>query len=131
MREQAVTPNDRPGTRNLGALRRLLGFTRPYGWQLAGALVALFVAAGSVLAFGQVIRTLVDSGLTSGSTQALDQALLLFLAVSCWRPASPSGCAAICSTGSASGWWRISARASSIGCCRSMSASSRRPASAR
>ncbi len=81
MREQVATSNDRPGTRNLGALRRLLGFTRPYGWQLVGALVALFVGAGSVLAFGQVIRTLVDSGLTSGSTQALDQALILFLTV--------------------------------------------------
>jgi ATP-binding cassette, subfamily B, bacterial len=81
MREQVATSGDRPGTRNLGALRRLLGFTRPYVWQLVGALAALLVAAGSVLAFGQVIRTLVDSGLTSGSSAALDQALILFLTV--------------------------------------------------
>jgi ATP-binding cassette, subfamily B, bacterial len=81
MHVQSATPDERPGTRHLGALRRLLGFTRPYVRQLAGALAALFVAAGSVLAFGQVIRTLVDSGLTSGSSEALDQALLLFLSV--------------------------------------------------
>jgi ATP-binding cassette subfamily B protein len=81
MKQQSETPPDRPTTRDLSSLRRLLGFTRPYAWQLAAALVALAVAAASVLAFGQVIRTLVDSGLSGGSTQALDEALVLFLTV--------------------------------------------------
>ena len=81
MRGQVITPSDRPATRNLGALRRLLEFTRPYGWQLLGGMLALLVAAGSVLAFGQVLRALVDSGLTTGSTAALDRALILFVSV--------------------------------------------------
>ncbi|MBK1643522.1 ABC transporter [Thiocapsa imhoffii] len=72
---------DRPRTRNLGALRKLLSFTRPYIGQLVIALAALVLAAGSVLAFGQVIRMLVDSGLTSGSTAELDRALMFFLSV--------------------------------------------------
>ncbi len=72
---------DRPGTRNLESLLRLLRFARPYAWRLTGAVLALMVAAGSVLAFGQVIRTLVDSGLGSESPAALDRALLLFLSV--------------------------------------------------
>ena len=81
MRHSDTSSPDRPGTRNLGALRRLWVFTRPYGWPLFWAVVSLVVAAASVLAFGQVIRALVDTGLTSGSTAALDRALLLFLSV--------------------------------------------------
>lgn len=74
------TPN-RPGTRNLGSLLRFLQFARPYRWRLLAALLALVVAAGSVLAFGQVIRTVVDSGLASGSSERLNASLLLFLVV--------------------------------------------------
>jgi ATP-binding cassette subfamily B protein len=59
----------------------LLGFVRPYRLQLVAAVLALFTAAGAVIAFGQVFREVVDSGFTSGSPAALDQALLLFLAV--------------------------------------------------
>ncbi|NCA71312.1 MAG: ATP-binding cassette domain-containing protein [Sphingobacteriia bacterium] len=81
MHEPVAITDERPGTRNLGALRRLLGFVRPYRWPLVGALLALLVAAGSVLAFGQVIRTLVDSGFATGTSEALDRALLLFLSV--------------------------------------------------
>lgn len=81
MHEPVAISDERPGTRNLGALRRLLGFVRPYRWPLVGALLALLVAAGSVLAFGQVIRTLVDSGFATGTSEALDRALLLFLSV--------------------------------------------------
>ena len=81
MRKEASDSIDRPGTRNLGSLQQLLRFTRPYGRQMLAALVALALAAGSVLAFGQVIRVVVDSGLSLGSADALDRSLLLFLFV--------------------------------------------------
>ncbi|AGA91526.1 ABC transporter, permease/ATP-binding protein [Thioflavicoccus mobilis 8321] len=71
----------RPISRNLLPLLQLLGFIRPYLGRALVAALALVVAAGSVLAFGQVIRTLVDSGLASGRGAALDHALLVFLAV--------------------------------------------------
>jgi len=74
-------PTGRPRGRRLRPLLRLLGFARPYSARLALALIALLVAAGALLAFGQVIRAVVDRGLSTGTPQALDQALLLFLAV--------------------------------------------------
>ncbi|MGQ9659635.1 MAG: ABC transporter transmembrane domain-containing protein [Thermochromatium sp.] len=81
MRTLTANLADRPATRNLGALKRLLRFTWPYRRRLALALVALLIAAGSVLAFGQVIRVVVDSGLGTGSVEALDRSLFLFLVV--------------------------------------------------
>ncbi len=81
MRDETSTSINRPGTRNLGSLMRLLQFTRPYLGRLVIALVALAIAAGSVLAFGQVIRVVVDSGLGTGSAAALDRSLALFLSV--------------------------------------------------
>ncbi len=75
------TAEDRPATRDLRPLLRLLGFVRPYGWRVFGAVVALVVAAGAVLVFGQVFREVVDSGLQSGDPASLDRALLLFLGV--------------------------------------------------
>ena len=79
-RHQADTP-DRPTTRNLAPLLRLLGFVRPYLGRVLLATLALLVAASSVLAFGQVIRDLVESGLKVGSEAALTRSLLLFLGV--------------------------------------------------
>ncbi|MEY6433470.1 ABC transporter transmembrane domain-containing protein [Thioalkalicoccus limnaeus] len=73
--------SQRPLSRNLIPLVRLLAFVRPYRGRVLLAAVALLIAAGSVLAFGQVIRTLVDSGLGSEAPGALDRALLSFLAV--------------------------------------------------
>ena len=81
MRDIKANLVDRPATRNLAALKRLLQFAWPYRRRLALALVALLVAAGSVLAFGQVIRVVVDSGLGTGSVEALDRSLMLFLFV--------------------------------------------------
>ncbi|MBK1717820.1 ABC transporter transmembrane domain-containing protein [Thiocystis violacea] len=81
MHEKTASTIDRPATRNLSALKRLLQFTRPYRGRLIVALMALMVAAGSVLAFGQVIRVVVDSGLGTGSAEALNQSLVLFLGV--------------------------------------------------
>ncbi len=81
MRKKQRTTEDRPTTRDLRPLLRLLGFVRPYFARLLLAVVALIVAAGSVLAFGQVFRQVVDRGLNTGSPAALDQALVLFLLV--------------------------------------------------
>ena len=81
MRDSKTNLVDRPATRNLSALKRLLQFAWPYRPRLALALAALLVAAGSVLAFGQVIRVVVDSGLGTGSVESLDRSLLLFLFV--------------------------------------------------
>lgn len=62
-------------------LVRLLGFGRPYLGRLLLAVAALLFAAGALLAFGQVIRHVVDSGLANGSPASLNRALLLFLLV--------------------------------------------------
>ena len=73
--------SDRTSSRNLGTLLHLVGFLLPYRVQLAVAAVALVIAAASVLAFGVVIREVVDNGIGSGDAAALNQSLLLFLAV--------------------------------------------------
>lgn len=74
-------PSDRPMTGNLAPLLRLLGFARPYLGRVALAAIALGAAAASVLAFGWVIKEVVDTGLSTGSQGALTRALALFLAV--------------------------------------------------
>ena len=72
---------ERPTGRDLRPLLRLADFLRPYRATVAAALAALLVAAGAVLAFGQVIRAVVDQGLSTGVSSRLDAALGLFLAV--------------------------------------------------
>ena len=56
-------------------LRRLVGFLAPYKLRIAGALAALIVAAGSVLALGQGLKYVIDAGFSSGDPGLLDQAL--------------------------------------------------------
>jgi len=81
MPPKTAPPSRRPTSRNLRPLLRLLGLARPYRARVLFALVALVVAAAAVLAFGQVIRTLVDSGFAEGAPAALDRAVLVFLGV--------------------------------------------------
>jgi ATP-binding cassette subfamily B protein len=57
------------------AMLRLARFLAPYRWRVAAALVALLVAAGSVLALGQGLKHVVDNGFGSGEPRLLDQAL--------------------------------------------------------
>src|SRR5439155_23832148 len=57
------------------SLVRLARFLQPYRWRVAGALVALVVAAGCWLALGQGVKQVVDSGFASGEPHLLDQAL--------------------------------------------------------
>ena len=72
---------ERPSGKKLRHLWRLSVFMLPYRWQVAGAVVALVIAAGTVLALGQGLRRLVDDGFTSGDTQLLNQALIVLLIV--------------------------------------------------
>ena len=71
----------RPTGKNIRPLARLLRFLHPYNVQLAGALVALTVAAGTVLVLGQGLRQLVDEGFNSGDTVLLDHALIGLLVI--------------------------------------------------
>jgi len=64
-----------------GTLRRLITFLAPYKHRIAGALVALVVAAGSVLALGQGLKLVIDAGFSSGDPGLLDRALAGVVAV--------------------------------------------------
>jgi len=70
-----------PGKRrNLRPLRLLLPYLRPYLSRVALALLALLVAASTVLAFGACLRALIDRGFAAGRTDVLDYALASLLA---------------------------------------------------
>ena len=72
---------DRARSRDFRQLRRLAAYLAPYRWRVAGALVALVVAAAAVLSLGIGLRYLIDSGFGAGRPQALDHALRASLIV--------------------------------------------------
>ncbi|HEX9465363.1 MAG TPA: ABC transporter transmembrane domain-containing protein [Alphaproteobacteria bacterium] len=74
-------PNSSPRRRDYRALRRLLAFIRPYRARVALALIALTVAASTVLGFGAGLRWLVDRGFVGGDPALLDRALVGMLVV--------------------------------------------------
>jgi ATP-binding cassette subfamily B protein len=71
----------RQGSRDLRQLRRLGQYLRPYRWRLAATLVALVLAASSVLVLGVGLRHLVDGAFGAGRIGALDHALKASLIV--------------------------------------------------
>ncbi len=73
----------RPASRQVGELRRLWRFVRPYRLQVAGALLALTFASGTVLALGFGLRHLVDEGFATGDSGLLDRAVLVLFSVVC------------------------------------------------
>jgi len=77
----AMRSSDRPKSRELGRLGALARYLKPYRLQIAGALVALTVAAGTVLGLGQGLRILMDEGFSAGNTALLNQALVLMIGV--------------------------------------------------
>ncbi len=81
-RPTAARPDaERPASRRLAELTRLWPFVRPYRIRVAGAFLALLVAASTVLALGFGLRRLVDDGFASGNAGLLDQAVLVLLVV--------------------------------------------------
>ncbi len=73
--------DDPPSSRRLGVLLQLWRFARPYRLQVAGALIALTVAATTVLLLGFGLRLLVDEGFASGNVALLDRAVMIFFGV--------------------------------------------------
>ncbi|AGA32269.1 ABC transporter-like protein [Thioalkalivibrio nitratireducens DSM 14787] len=69
----------RPAGRDLRVLVPLAQFLRPYLRTLALGVLALLVGAGAILAFGAVLRLLIDAGLTQQDPAALNRALLILL----------------------------------------------------
>lgn len=66
---------ERPASRDWSQFRRLGRFLVPYRGRVAGALAALLVAAGCVLALGQGLRYVIDAGFGSADARVLDAAL--------------------------------------------------------
>ena len=85
------TPSAATRRHNLSPLRRLFPFLWPYRLQILGAVLALTVAAGTVLGLGQGMRVLVDQGFVAGDSALLDRALLVLLAVIVLMAASTFG----------------------------------------
>ena len=75
------TENQPAPSKDIGQLRHILRFVAPYRWQVAGALVALTVAAGTVLVMGVGLRRLVDGGFAEGNPALLDQSLFALLGI--------------------------------------------------
>jgi ATP-binding cassette subfamily B protein len=67
---------DRPGSRNFSQFLRLARFLSPYRLRIAGAVLALLIAAACVLALGQGLRYVIDAGFGAASPEVLDRALI-------------------------------------------------------
>jgi ATP-binding cassette subfamily B protein len=77
---EAKLSDERATSRNLRELGFLWHFVRPYPVQAFGALLALSIAALTVLGFGFGLRKLVDEGFAAGNADLFDQAILVLLA---------------------------------------------------
>ena len=75
----ADVKEERTSSRHLRELGFLWRFLRPYPWQAIGALLALSIAALTVLALGFGLRKLVDEGFAAGNAALFDQAILVLL----------------------------------------------------
>ncbi len=68
--------------KKLSVLLSLWQFTKPYKKTLVGAGIALVITAGITLSIGQGVKHLIDDGFVAQSSQALQQTVLVILALS-------------------------------------------------
>lgn len=82
-RDSFPLPDDKnaPPKRDLRPLRMVAPYLKPYRWQMVGALLALFIAATTVLAIGSGLRLVVDQGFVTANPAMLDHSLALLFAV--------------------------------------------------
>ena len=60
----------------IGKVRHLFRYLRPYRWVMVATVIALCVSASAVLALGQGLRVLIDDGLSSEEISRLHEALI-------------------------------------------------------
>ncbi|MCZ4280832.1 ABC transporter transmembrane domain-containing protein [Kiloniella laminariae] len=72
---------ERERSKDLKNLLLLWQFVRPYKLQIVGAMIALMIAAGTVLGLGRGLRALIDQGFASGNSELLDQAVFVLFGV--------------------------------------------------
>jgi len=72
---------ERPAGGDIARIHLLWRFVRPYKLQVIGAMLALTVAAATVLGLGFGLRKLVDDGFASGNSALLDQAVMVLVGV--------------------------------------------------
>jgi ATP-binding cassette subfamily B protein len=73
-----ATPNVRA---DIGALRLLIPYLRPYKLRVAGAWIAMAVAAALLLGLGQGLRQLIDRGFSAGNAGQLNVAAAVMFVV--------------------------------------------------
>ncbi len=69
----------RPKSKSLRPLRALLPFLRPYAGILAGAMCALLIASGAMLALPVGLRQIIDHGMTAGDAATVNRYFVGFL----------------------------------------------------
>ncbi|MCK5314920.1 MAG: ABC transporter ATP-binding protein [Anaerolineales bacterium] len=62
-------------------VRRLVGFTHPYRWQILISLVLMLIGSAASVVGPYLIKVTIDSGLEAGSLTILRQTLILYLLV--------------------------------------------------
>ena len=70
---------NRPKSKSLRPLRALLPFLRPYAGILAGAMCALLIASGAMLALPVGLRQIIDHGMTAGDAATVNRYFVGFL----------------------------------------------------
>jgi len=78
-RQSTPSGSGRPRGGDLGQIRHLARFLRPYRATIVGALIALTVSASAVLALGVGLRLLIDEGFSSSDVTLLNDALLYMI----------------------------------------------------
>jgi ATP-binding cassette subfamily B protein len=66
---------------HIGSLKLLMPYLAPYKWRAAGACIALLTAAGLLLALGQGLRRLIDTGFAAHHAASLNSAAVVMFAV--------------------------------------------------
>ena len=72
---------DRPKARSVKPLAALWPFLRPYRKVLLGAMVALLLASGAMLALPVALKGLIDKGMAAGSAATINGYFIAFLGV--------------------------------------------------